>query len=513
LSPASALAASSCGLAAVLAGVRWLRVAQREHYQAGRVVLFAARWWAGRPANAATAVVALAGAAASWFWPVAALAVAVAVAGGPWGLSLRGSSSPLRWTRRAATLAAAAVGPAAGLGLAAGLPAGRPAFGAAVAALAAPGAVALASWATAPHEEAIASSYVRRAAQRLAEVRPLVVAVTGSYGKTTTKGYVAHLLSGSRRVVASPASYNNRAGLSRTVNEHLAPGTEVLVAEMGAYGPGEIRELCSWMEPEVSVITAIGPVHLERFKTLERTRQAKAEIAERASTVVLNVDDPMLGSLADELARAGGKKLWRCSATDPAADVLCRPAPDGGALEAFVHGRQVGSAPRAGAAPTNVACALAVAAELGVPAEELAGRLASLPTAPNRLASYRSELGFVVIDDTFNSNPEGARLALATLRATARPGGRAVVVTPGMIELGPRQAAENAAFAAEAARAATDLVVVGRTNRAALMSGAADGLARVVWVPSRKAAVSWVRSHLGPGDAVLYENDLPDHYA
>jgi UDP-N-acetylmuramoyl-tripeptide--D-alanyl-D-alanine ligase len=81
-----------------------------------------------------------------------------------------------------------------------------------------------------------------------------------------------------------------------------------------------------------------------------------------------------------------------------------------------------------------------------------------------------------------------------------------------MVELGDRQDEENQRFARLAARQVTDLVVVGRTNRTTLLRGAATAKATVTVVPSRAEAVSWVRSHLGPGDAVLYENDLPDHY-
>src|SRR5205085_4726548 len=85
---------------------------------------------------------------------------------------------------------------------------------------------------TAPIERRLGRRFVAEATRRLQQVRPTVVAITGSYGKTSTKGYVAHLIGSTRTVVASPASFNNRAGLARTVNEHLVPGTEVLVAEM-----------------------------------------------------------------------------------------------------------------------------------------------------------------------------------------------------------------------------------------------------------------------------------------
>jgi UDP-N-acetylmuramoyl-tripeptide--D-alanyl-D-alanine ligase len=139
----------------------------------------------------------------------------------------------------------------------------------------------------------------------------------------------------------------------------------------------------------------------------------------------------------------------------------------------------------------------------------------------HRLEAGRSPAGFAVLDDTYNSNPSGAREALAALvaqpvapGASAEPGSRRlVVVTPGMVELGRRQAEENRAFASAAALAATDLVVVGRTNRRALVAGSTvpDG-ATVHLVANREKAVAWVRANLAAGDVVLYENDLPDHY-
>ena len=177
-----------------------------------------------------------------------------------------------------------------------------------------------------PIERRLVTPYVTAAQSRLAQVAPTVVAITGSFGKTSTKQHVAHLLAGSRTVVASPASFNNRAGLARAVNEQLLPGTDVFVAEMGTYGKGEIAELCRWCPPSIAVITAIGPVHLERFKTEEAIVAAKSEITEAAHTVVLNVDDPRLAALADRLAAAGTKSVVRCSAVDTAADVCVEAA-------------------------------------------------------------------------------------------------------------------------------------------------------------------------------------------
>jgi len=164
------------------------------------------------------------------------------------------------------------------------------------------------------------------------------------------------------------------------------------------------------------------------------------------------------------------------------------------------------------AAPTNVACAVAVALALNVPHDEVLRRLPTLPVAPNRLTVTTGQTGVTVLDDTFNSNPAGAKLALGQLRRHGDDDHQRVVVTPGMIELGALQDEANRAFAEAVVTYADRLVVVGYTNRRALVDGAKKQRDAIVCVEDRDEAVAWVRQHLGPGDAVLYENDLPDHY-
>ena len=351
-------------------------------------------------------------------------------------------------------------------------------------------------------ERRLGDRWVDQAASRLKSSRARVVAITGSYGKTTTKGYVAHLLSESLRTVASPASFNNRMGLARAINEQLVPRTEVFVAEMGTYGDGEIAELCEWMPPTVAAIVAIGPVHLERFKTDELIVKAKSEILDQAEVGVMAVDNPLLANLAGE--RSHSMKILTAGTGETEADVTI----SGGRLA--VHGTQVAAVPE-GVFEINLAVAVAICLALRVDTELIWQRLESLPKAEHRQTVTVSESGFAIVDDTYNSNPAGAAAGLDLL---ARVGseGRRVVVTPGMVELGRRQEPENLAFASRASREVDDIVIVGRTNRKALLEGAGDGSASVTVVGSRQEAVEWVRTHLGEGDAVLYENDLPDHY-
>ncbi|WP_024287832.1 Mur ligase family protein [Cellulomonas sp. KRMCY2] len=503
----------ACSVAAVaLAGVRWLRVAQREHYLAGRVSRIAVLWLSRSRLDLLLAVVAglLAGAACVRSLAILAVPAAVLVVVLPRGLGVRGSTSALGWTARLRRLVA--VWAVLELGI-----------GTLLVWLLGPGALALLAVATPVTldaalalmeivERRLSAPFVAQAQRRLARVRPQVVAVTGSYGKTSTKGYIAHLLSASTAVVASPASFNNRLGLSRAVNDGLVDGTEVFVAEMGTYGPGEIRELCRLFPPDIAVITTIGEAHLERMRTTATVLAAKSEITERAGTVVLPVDAPELAALA-ERCRAAGKRVVTCTVAGVLADVSVDLA---GGLVTLVapDGTTTTHPVGAGVAhAVNLAVALGVVLAVGADRGSLTSRLRSLPRAAHRAELQDTGTGLLVIDDTYNANPIGARAALAEAGALAKDrDGTLVVVTPGIVELGPVQAERNAEFARAAAQAGAHLVVVGRTNRAALVAGAQQGDGTFDVVDQRAQAVPLATAKAGPAGVILYENDLPDHY-
>ncbi len=494
------LAVAVASVLAALGALRWLRVAQREHYLAGSATRFALRWWASSfNPLLLIAGVALGSAAILTANPWSGAAAAAVVSVGPWGLSWRGRTSRLAWTPRLIRLALAgfvllAVGVWAVTGYESAawlLP------------LLMPVVVDLAAAVMKPVEGRLSAGWVAKAEAGLRRAGPRTVAITGSYGKTSTKVALAHLLNGVAPTVASPASFNNTMGLARAVNEHLAAGTEIFVAEMGTYGPGEIREMCRWVRPEVAVMTAIGPVHLERMGSLDAIAAAKREILEGASSGVLHIDNPHLARIADE--ESPRIEVIRVSNQDVDADVYVR---SGGEIR--VAGELIGSVSVPGVHPGNLACALGAVVALGFDPRHVIDRVASIPPTPHRSTVTVTESGVTVVDDTFNSNPAGARAAVDLLGAGS---GRKVLVTPGMVELGPIQSEENRRLITDIAGRITDLVVVGRTNRKALVDGAtAAGLASVIVVPDRESAVEWVRTHLTAGDAVLYENDLPDHY-
>lgn len=502
---------------AVVAAPKWLRVAQREHYLSGSTTRFAIRWWTITPLNIALLVAAVVAVSLGSLFSPVAIVGAVIVALAPIGLSLRGRTSKLAWTKRLKTLAAVAgaVFLILALPFAVDIKAAGASGAAGVCGLGVfvPLLIDLGLFATSPLERWRLGPFLRQARARLDQVRPQVVAITGSYGKTSTKGYVSHLVSAAHSVLPTPRSFNNIAGLSRSINQHLAPGTDVFVAEMGTYGPGEIARLCDLVAPDIAIICAIGPVHLERMGSEENIVRAKSEILEKASVAILNVDHPLLAELA-EVCALQGKKVWRVTSQlgGPGADNTVAVSIDGGELKAVLPDGEVLTASGVHAPPTNVACAIASALELGVTPAQIGARLGSLPTADHRLTVTTGSAGQQIIDDTYNANPAGGRAALALLSELGNSTSKRVVVTPGMIELGKRQADENAAFATAAGDVASHLVVVGKTNAKALKKGAQQTGLEVISVPDRPAAVEWVRVNAGSGDVVLYENDLPDHF-
>lgn len=502
---------------------RWLRVLQREHYDPSSLVRFLGRWTSPpvasarglvgrrtsarqrRPITASHVliVIVLIGLLlrSNWLSVLGAAAYGVFC---PWGLGVRGTTGRLEWTRRLRAVAMVALALSLLVALAGAF--SREHFlGAIIVVIAVPPLLDLSTRILRPSEERKARRFVDQAVRRLGDVHPKVVAITGSYGKTSTKNHLAQLLSGLRSTVASPRSFNNRAGLSRAINENLVAGAEVFIAEMGTYGPGEIRDLCSWCPPDVAVVTAIGPVHLERMGSLDVIEAAKHEITERAPVVVLNVDDERLARWVDGL-REQGKRVVTAGSAEP-ADVRVRL--EEGRWRVDLDGSSAATIdPVLGVQPTNLACALGASRALGLEDSSLLAGLSRVEPVPSRLNVATAPSGVIVIDDTFNANPASAQAALDALAALPLRG-RRVLVTPGMVEMGSEQYAANLLLARRADAAGIELVVVKRTNAVALEAGSSSPVRRF---DDRAKAVAWVRKTLGPGDGVLYLNDLPDHY-
>jgi UDP-N-acetylmuramoyl-tripeptide--D-alanyl-D-alanine ligase len=370
-----------------------------------------------------------------------------------------------------------------------------------------------------PVEQSVNRGFMRSASAKLADVGPVVIGVTGSFGKTSTKFAIQRLLDGGAGIaLATPGSFNNPLGVSRTLNEQLHANHKYFVVEMGAYGEGEIAELCRFVHPTIGVLVSIGPAHLDRFGSMDAIRRAKYEIITslpRGGTAVMNVDDIETRELADAttdiaVVRYGTDPAGRpdITATDvnistTGASFVVKEPRSGSSLR--VNTKLLGKH-----SIGHVLAGVAVAVSLGKELGDLKDSIEALAPVEHRLQLLEGRGGITVIDDAYNSNPDGADAALEVL--SAMPARRRVVVTPGMIELGERQFDENARFGRRASSVADVLVVVAKANREAICSGAREAGAEVVTVDSLAQATERLKSILGTGDVVLFENDLPDHY-
>jgi len=502
------------GGVALWAGLsRWWRVAQRVQYLPGETLRVERLWVSRRPFTivlwGVSVAVALVGVFSAtigvpelvWFLPVAPLVAMWA----PWRLPIRGVTKHLAVTGRLVRLALVTVFFVALVGAVAVVflgPAGMLVPILLLALLVDAGTTVM--W---PVERLAQRKFLNQAKEKLQRINPQIVAITGSYGKTSTKGYVAHLVSTKYSVLASPASFNNMMGLSKSVNEKLTPGTEVFVAEMGMNAEGRIRELVNHFPPYISAITVIGEAHMERLGSKEAIFRAKSEITENASVVVLPVDQPELVGLADT-CRSRGTIVVTVSAEGLDADVSIDPEagvvrygpdalPETIQLEGLTH-------------PVNVAVALGIAWALDIPAELAIPQTHTLPVAAHRTEVAETENGVAIIDDTYNSNPLGAKRAVEAAAALAADrGGRFFVVTPGMVELGPVQVERNRHLGELVSELGGQLVAVGLTNRRALVDGGGDLTQTFL---TRNQAVRFVTETATELDVILYENDLPDHY-
>lgn len=382
--------------------------------------------------------------------------------------------------------------------------------------------VLLAALATLPWEKAIAKRFLAEAEQRMQRYRGRVLGITGSYGKTSTKYVVADLLSTRYRVLKTPAGVNTTMGITRVIREKLEDDHEAFVVEMSAYGPGEIREVCEVVRPSLGILTAVGVQHLERFGTPERIAEAKYELIAAlppAAPAVMNADDDVCLRLA-ERARRDRKRvlLYGLSADTPGlavrgTDVTVsakgsrfRVVTADGETEVFdtrLLGRWNLS---------NILGGMAAALEWGVPLSAMKGAVGALVPAPRRL-EIREEGGVIRILDVANANPRGAEMALEVLAEFSS--GSRILITPGMVELGPIEAEENRRFGEKAAAVCDYVVLVGQEQTRPIHQGLVERgfpADRVLVARQAHEVVDLLAGVVRPGDVLLYENRLPDTY-
>jgi UDP-N-acetylmuramoyl-tripeptide--D-alanyl-D-alanine ligase len=328
-----------------------------------------------------------------------------------------------------------------------------------------------------------------------------VVAVTGSTAKTSTKDILGALCSPHAPTVVAEGSQNNEIGLPLTLCR-LEADTEIAIVEMGMRGLGQIAELCEIAQPDVGIITSVGPVHLELLGTVERVAQAKAELIESlptGGTAVVPAGEaylePYLGRQGLQVFRfgdGGDVSLSYFAARDGSARIR---------VEAFGRPLTLEFSFSSRYNATNALAALAAYHALGLPLGKVQKGARHVQLSRLRGEEVPLSGGGVLLNDCYNANPLSMAAALEHLDDRAA-GQRKVAVLGDMAELGPRAPSYHREVGAAAARAGVEvLVAVGPLARNYVQG--ARGVPVTRWAPTVEQGLAALRSVLQPGDCVL----------
>ncbi len=341
--------------------------------------------------------------------------------------------------------------------------------------------------------------YAQEAKEKIAASSCLKIGITGSYGKTSVKRMATQMLQEKFKVIATPHSYNTPLGIARAVEEN-GLDCEIFLVEMGARRRGDIAELCDMVCPDVGIVTGINAQHLKTFGSLQAIADEKGILIERTAR---NLVGEGALSCAKESTVSEGKEFSVENVVPGTKGVsFTLNLPDGPIkVNTPLLGKHVAH---------NLALSAMLCSMLGMSKEEIASAVEKVQPIPHRLELIEQN-GAYILDDSYNSNVEGAQDAVETLKLF---GGKKFVVTPGLVELGEIEQEENAKLGASFV-GLDGVILVGETLVLSLRAGyveAGGDLEKLQIVPTLERATELLKEQLEEGDCVLFLNDLPDCY-
>ncbi|OJU14450.1 MAG: hypothetical protein BGN88_14355 [Clostridiales bacterium 43-6] len=369
-----------------------------------------------------------------------------------------------------------------------------------------------------PVEKAIAQYYISDAKKILRSMPGMkVIGITGSYGKTSTKYILGRLLLEKYNVTFTPESYNTLMGVVRTVRERLKSGTQVFVVEMGAKKPGDIKEICDLVKPDMGIITSVGPQHLNTFKSVENIIKTKFELSDaviaKGGLMFFNHDNAYIKEKAKDLSGV------RFSQNNPSCDVHAENIAFGRfglSFDICTKGRRISVTTKllGNHNILNILAAAAVGIELGLKDIDIKFAVSQLTAVPHRLEMKPFTNGSLLIDDAYNANPEGSAEAVKVLGSFS--GMKRIIITPGLVELGEKEYECNFNLGRICADHCDIIILVGAKRSVPLAEGVKSGNfteENLHVMETFQDALAFVRSICDKNTVVLFENDLPDNYA
>lgn len=368
-----------------------------------------------------------------------------------------------------------------------------------------------------PINYAINSYYINDAKKMINEMPNLVViGVTGSYGKTSVKNFLNKFLSTKYNVLITPENYNTTLGVVKTIRNNLKATHDIFICEMGATKLGDIKEICDIVKPKYGVITSIGPQHLESFGKIENVIKTKFELVNslpKDGVAFLNYDNEYITGqkIEKSVIKYGVKyndvefKVFDIKSTNKGLEFSIKDKEENiiDFSTKLIGNHNV----------ENIIGAMTIANYFGVSLKEMVSKVRQLECVPHRLELIRNNNN-IIIDDAYNSNPNGAKSALETLNTF---NGIKILVTPGMIELGDKEYECNYELGVLASKICDYIVLVGKEQTKPIYEGVIstnydnEKLIVVDRLSEALNEVEKIQSNELP-KIVLLENDLPDNY-
>ena len=377
-------------------------------------------------------------------------------------------------------------------------------------AILAPFVAICANFITYPFEKLNNKRYVKRAKRRLESASPIVIGITGSYGKTTAKNMLHAMLEGKYSVLATPGSFNTPMGICLTVNNNELK-EEVFIAEMGARYRGDIKELCDIVSPKYGIITAIGDMHIQTLGSRDGVADTKFELGAalpKDGVLVLNGYNDDCAALWNRGTAC--EKL--VAGKDGVTYDNIKFDADGTSFDMRMNGEVYHVTTKLlGAHIPQLVCTCAtLALKLGVDEKAIVNAVQDMQPVEHRLQLIDTGSAAVtVIDDAYNSNPVGAKNALDVLALFV---GKKVIITPGFVELGGIEKKCNTELGAQIAAVCDVAYLVGSRGgdikKGAVRAGMSEE--KISLFSSRTEAVDALKNIDGE-KTVLFENDLPDN--
>ncbi len=361
-----------------------------------------------------------------------------------------------------------------------------------------------------PVENVIKNNFIKKAKKKLENSNCKKIAITGSYGKTSTKNILYQILKEEFDVCATPQSFNTPMGICKTILENLKETDDFLIVEYGARHIGDIDFLARTFGVDFGIITPIGDCHLETFGSIENIENTKFELCKRTKNLV--IFNGRSKSSKKLFERFDQKKYLVCEENSFAYARKIRSTLEGSKFEMVIDGKSFECETKLIGKSNidNIVLASAMAYLLKESIYSIQKAIKNLKPTPHRLELVSGK-SVKIIDDSYNSNFDGFKQALEVISHFE---GRKIVISPGIVELGNKQVQTNFEIGKLVAQVADIFVIMNKTNQQALLSGAKQGGMRknqIYFACNRQEQKNLLKNIIKIGDIVLFENDFPDN--